>query len=211
MSLWIDTFAVKFSAALAGLWSLLLLVLIAAIGWFGGRRLRLVEGSFWSLNALAVQPVYAICREALSQLTDKLMPSDVPAAKRAKVRSVTAAVSGILICGLSLLVLTLAWPSTRLYVEFSTIRSVYGLVVVALANSVALVAAYVAVGALVWAFADASMPQPRDLDRPYVRAAEDRARRRLAYRPPVGHPRRWVDDMDFASRAAGRARAAMIA
>ena len=44
VSLWIDTFAVKFSAALAGLWSLLLLVLIAAIGWFGGRRLfRLVE------------------------------------------------------------------------------------------------------------------------------------------------------------------------
>jgi hypothetical protein len=52
---------------------------------------------------------------------------------------------------------------------------VYGLVVVALANSIALVAAYVAIGALVWAFADASMPQPRDLDRTYARAPEDRA------------------------------------
>jgi Calcineurin-like phosphoesterase len=176
VSFWIDTFAVKFSAALAGIWSLLLLALVAAVGWFGGRRLfRLVESSFWSLNALAVQPVYAMCREGLSQLTDKLLSSDVPAAKRATVRSVTAAVSGILICGLSLVVLMLVWPSTRLYVEFSTVRSVYGLVVVALANSIALVAAYVAVGALVWALADASMPQPRDRDRSDARAAEDRA------------------------------------
>lgn len=176
VSFWIDTFAMKFSAALAGLWSLLLLTLVAAIGWFGGRRLfRLAESSFWSLNALAVQPVYAMCREGLSQLTDKLLPSDVSAAKRAKVRSVTAAVSGIVICGLSLVVLVIVWPSTRLYVEFSTVRSVYGLVVVALANSIALVAAYVAVGALVWALADASMPQPRDRDRSDARAAVDRA------------------------------------
>jgi Calcineurin-like phosphoesterase len=175
VSFWFDTIAVKFNAALAGIWSLLLLTLVAAIGWFGGRQLfRLVESSFWSLNALAVQPVYAICREALSQLTDKLLPSDVPAAKRATLRSVTAAVSGILICGLSLVVLMLVWPSTRLYVEFSTIGSVYGLVIVALANSVALVAAYVAVGALVWGFADASMPQPRDFDRTFVRTPEDR-------------------------------------
>jgi len=79
VSFWIDTFAVKFSAALAGIWSLLLLTLVAAVGWFGGRQLfRLVENSFWSLNALAVQPVYAMCREGLSQLTDKLLPTDVP-------------------------------------------------------------------------------------------------------------------------------------
>jgi Calcineurin-like phosphoesterase len=175
VSFWIDTFAVKFSAALAGIWSLLLLTLVAAVGWFGGRQLfRLVESSFWSLNALAVQPVYAMCREGLSQLTDKLLPSDAGGAKRAKFRSVTAAVSGILVCGLSLVVLLLAWPSTRLYVDFVTVRSVYGLVIVALANSIALVAAYVAVGALVWAFADASMPQPRDSDRSYARAPEDR-------------------------------------
>ena len=210
VSFWIDTFAVKFSAALAGLWSLLLLVLIAAIGWFGGRRLfRLVEGSFWSLNALAVQPVYAMCREGLSQLTDKLMPSDVPAAKRAKVRSVTAAVSGDLVCGLSLLVLLIVWPSTRLYVEFSTIRSVYGLVIVALANSIALVAAYVAVGALVWAFADASMPQPRDLDRPSARRSAPTTA--LGVSPTCRTSTWWVDDTDFASKAAGRAHAATIA
>jgi hypothetical protein len=173
VSLWIDTFAVKFTTALAGVWSLLLLALVAAVGWFGGRQLfRLVESSFWSLNALAVQPVYAICREALSQLTDKLLPSDVSAAKRATFRSVTAAVSGILICALSLVVLLFVWPSTRLYVEFSTIPS--DLVIVGLANSIALVAAYVAVGALVWAFADASMPQPRDFDRTYARAPDDR-------------------------------------
>jgi len=176
VSLWIDTFALKFTGALAGIWSLLLLALVVAVGWFGGRRLfRLVESSFWSLNALAVQPVYAICREALSQLADKLLPSDVPAMRRARFRSVTAAVSGIIICGLSLLVLMLVWPSTRLYVEFSTLLSVYDLAIVGLANSIAVIAAYVAVGALVWAFADAAMPQPRDLDRPYERTPEDRS------------------------------------
>ena len=174
VSLWIDTFALKFTTALAGIWSLLLVMLVVAVGWFGGRQLfRLVESSFWSLNALAVQPVYAMCREALSQLTDKLLPSDVPWAKRAKSRSVTAAVSGVLICGLSLVVLMFVWPSTRLYVEFWTIPS--DLVIVGLANSIALVAAYVAVGALVWGFADAAMPQPRDLDRIDARAPEDRA------------------------------------
>jgi hypothetical protein len=174
-SLWIDTFALKFTTALAGIWSLLLLLLIVAVGWFGGRRLfRLVESSFWSLNALAVQPIYAMCREALSQLTDKLLPSDVPAAKRAKSRSVTAAASGVVVCGLSFVVLALVWPSARLYVEFSTIRSIYDPVVVVLANGIVLVAAYVAVGALVWGIADASMPQPRDLDRTDARTPEDR-------------------------------------
>ena len=101
----------------------------------------------------------------------------------------TAAVSGIVICGLSLVVLMLVWPSTRLYVEFSTVRSVYGLVVVALADGIALVAAYVAVGALVWALADASMPQPGS--RSVRRACRGRPcseRSHLAHRPSVGHP-----------------------
>src|SRR3954462_12037679 len=44
----------------AGPWSIFLLALIIAIGCLGGRPLfRLAERSFWSLNSLAVQPVYA--------------------------------------------------------------------------------------------------------------------------------------------------------
>ena len=191
-SLWIDTFALKFTTALAGIWSLLLLLLIVAVGWFGGRRLfRLVESSFWSLNALAVQPIYAMCREALSQITDKLLPSDVPAAKRAKSRSVTAAASGVVVCGLSVVVLALVWPSARLYVEFSTIRSIYDPVVVALANSIVLVAAYVAVGALVWGIADATMPQPRDLDRTDARAPEGRVPHDRTPNDRTSYERTW--------------------
>ena len=31
---------------------------------------RLAENSFWSLNSLAVQPAYTMCREALRQLAE---------------------------------------------------------------------------------------------------------------------------------------------
>ena len=182
----------------------------AAAGFFG-----LVEGTFWSLNALAVQAGHAMCREALSQLTDKLLPLDVSAAKRAKVRSGDGRPSPGFRSWRSWLVLSIAWPSTRLYVEFSTIRSVYDLVIEALANSIALVAAYVAVGALVWAFADASMPQPLcHLDRHYVRAAKAGTAEKstaLGASPTWSHIHVVGDRDGFRIEVAGRARAAIIA
>jgi predicted MPP superfamily phosphohydrolase len=46
--------------------------------------------------------------------------------------------------------------------NFIDLASPRDLVSVALANSIVLVAAYLAVAALVWAFADATMPRPRD-------------------------------------------------
>src|SRR6201987_4906332 len=52
--------------ALTEIGAALVLVTIAARGWFGGRPLlRIAEVNFWSLNALPVQPGYALCREAL--------------------------------------------------------------------------------------------------------------------------------------------------
>ena len=45
--------------ALAGFWPAIQLLIVVVVGWFGGRQLfRLAEGSFWSLNSLAVQPGY---------------------------------------------------------------------------------------------------------------------------------------------------------
>src|SRR4029078_10540196 len=44
-------------AALGEIYAALALIVIAALGWFGWRPLfRIAETSFWSLNALAVQP-----------------------------------------------------------------------------------------------------------------------------------------------------------
>ena len=163
-SMWINVIKAKLSGFAVGLWSLLFLAFLLVIGLVGGRHLfRLAERNFWSLNSLAVQPGYALCREGLSQAAEALLPSNAAATRRATWRAVTAVASGIVICGLSLTLFFLAWPHVRLDVELPTIQSLPALIIVAFANAVALVSVYVAVAALVWAVADAAMPAPRDL------------------------------------------------
>src|SRR6516162_5793441 len=50
----------KVAAQITGLGAVLVLVAVAALGWFGWRPLvRIAETNFWSLNALAIQPGYA--------------------------------------------------------------------------------------------------------------------------------------------------------
>ena len=47
---------------------------VVAIGWFGWRPLfRIAEANFWALNALAVQPFYAFCREAIRHLSERAL------------------------------------------------------------------------------------------------------------------------------------------
>ena len=55
------------------------------------------------------------------------------------------------------------WPGSRWLGNITDLASPHDLVFVALANSIVLVAAYLAVAALVWAFADATMPPLRDI------------------------------------------------
>ena len=46
---------------------------IVGLGWVGWRPLfRTAEVNFWSLNALAIQPGYTFCREALRHLAEHL-------------------------------------------------------------------------------------------------------------------------------------------
>ena len=59
--------------------------------------------------------------------------------------------------------LWLVWPHTHLYGSITEINSWKKLAVVALANSIVAISAYLAVAALVWGFADAAMAQPRTL------------------------------------------------
>src|SRR5262249_12856762 len=60
---WLAVLSRKVSAPPAGLWAVALVIVIAALGWPGARRIfRAAEQSFWSLNSLAAQPGYALCR-----------------------------------------------------------------------------------------------------------------------------------------------------
>ena len=172
---WLRKVSGKIAAPAIGIGSALLFAVVIAVGWFGWRTLfRLAEKSFWSLNSVVVQPGYATCREALRHIAERLFASDASKDQHAKLRAAAAAAAGVMICGLALLVLWLVWPSAHLFGSISEIGSWRRLVVVALANSAVLVAAYLAVGAMVWATADATMAQPRDLGEFHARPYDSR-------------------------------------
>ena len=164
-AIWLSKLTTKLEYPVAGIWPLVILAVMVALGWFGGRTLfRLAESSFWSLNSLAVQPAYTMCREALRQLAERRLAARATKAQRARLRAAAALVSGALICAAALAVLAAVLPSADLIRGAAGVGTAGHLAVVALANTVVLVAAYLAVAALVWAIADATMAQPQDLD-----------------------------------------------
>ena len=174
-SAWVSKVWGKITAPLIGFWPLLLLAVVIALAWFwGGALFRMVESSFWSLNSLVVEPVYAICREGLRHLTERLLPSQATKVQRSMLRAATAVAAGLTVCGLAVLALMFAWSSSRWMGDMSDLMSLQRLPIVALANSVVLVAAYLAAAALVWAIADATMAQPRDLEEFHSCAHEGR-------------------------------------
>ena len=162
-SAWISMVSRKVTSPLLGIWPVLILATVVASGLFGVRALfRMAESSFWSLNSLAVEPAYVACREGLRHLVEKLLQSRLSASQLVTLRSGTAGAAGILVFAVAVALLAVCWPSSRWlgnFIEFSSPRE---LASVALANSIVLVAAYLAIAALVWAFADATMPQLRD-------------------------------------------------
>lgn len=150
--------------ALAGIGSLLLLALIAVAGWYGFRPLlRLAERSFWSLNSLAVQPVYALCREGLRHLAERFLTVGANEDKRAFLRAATAVGAGLLASVGAAAVAGMAWPATRWSGEIADLAHPLRLIVPSLANTVTVMAGYLALASLVWGFADGLMDQPRDL------------------------------------------------
>jgi hypothetical protein len=162
-SIWLYKLGDKLPSALAGVWPAILFLLLIVIGLFAGRQIfRLAERSFWSLNSLAIQPGYTACREAVRHLAGRLLSPKVNTVQYARLYAASAIAAGLLICGVSLLVLLLVWPSARLagsnIAVFGTFKQ---LAIVALANSVVLVCGYVAAVSLVWGIADATMRPPR--------------------------------------------------
>ncbi len=151
-------------AALAGVGSLVLLALVGIIGWYGFRPLfRIAEKSFWSLNALVVQPGYAVCREGLQHLAERFGSVGTDPDKRARLRAGSAIGAGLLGCAVAGAVFALVWPATRWSGGFADFIDPLRLVVPALANAVALMSVYLAVASLLWGMADGLMDQPRDL------------------------------------------------
>jgi predicted MPP superfamily phosphohydrolase len=151
---------------------LLVLAVLAALAWVGGRPLwRAAEKAFWSLNSLAVQPGYALCREGVQHLAERLLTPRLGRKQHARLRSATAACAGLIGCVAALWLLTLAWPASRWVGDVADLASPLRLIIPALANATVLLGAYLAAAALMWGFADASMSQPRDL---------------LAFDPPPG-------------------------
>jgi 3',5'-cyclic AMP phosphodiesterase CpdA len=166
-SAWLSLIKDKITSPLIGIWPILLLVVAAMVGLLGARSvLRIAESNFWSLNSLAVEPVYAICREGIRHLAGKLFQTRAASLRSARFHAVTSLAAGAVMTCAAACAVILAWPATRWFATIADLASAKHLFSVALANSVVLVAAYVAVAALVWASADAAMPQPRDLSPP---------------------------------------------
>ena len=161
---WLGIVTDKLTAAFICIWSAVLFCALIALGWYGWRTLlRLVEKNFWALNSIVVEPGSAAAREILRHFAEKLFVAHASDTTRARLRAACAAVAGILVCGLAVLVLWLVWPSAHLFGKASDVTNWRDVVPVALANSVVLIAAYFAVAALVWGLADATMSQPRSL------------------------------------------------
>jgi len=99
-------------------------------------------------------------REGLRHLVEAFLPSAMSDERRAVSRKVSAVLAGLLVSALAASILAWVWPSTRWLGDMSDLLAWRALACSALANSVALIAGYLAVAALVWGVADATMGQP---------------------------------------------------
>jgi Calcineurin-like phosphoesterase len=149
---------------LTELGTVLIFLIVLVLGWIGWRPLwRTAEINFWSLNALAVQPSYAFCREALRHLTERTFGEDSTLVERARLRIISSAGAAIILCVGGVLLAIIAWPTSRWVGTVPDLLRLHSLILPTLANAVVLVSAYLAIASLIWGFADASMEQPTDL------------------------------------------------
>jgi predicted MPP superfamily phosphohydrolase len=147
----------EIGAALSGI----VLIALGVIAW--RPLLRLAEVNFWSLNALAVQPGYAFCREVLGHLGEWVLSRSSTPARRARVRAASSFAAGVIVCACAVLVTALVWPASRWVGAVSDLASPHRLIVPTLANATVLLSGYIAIAALIWGFSDASMDQPVQL------------------------------------------------
>ena len=203
-SAWLTLIKDKITSPLIGIWPILLLAVLAMVGLLGARSvLRMAESNFWSLNSLAIEPVYAICREGIRHLAGKLFQTRADSLRGARFHAVTSLAAGAVMTCAAAGAVILAWPATRWFATIADLASPYQLFSIALANGIVLVAAYLAIAALVWASADAAMPQPRDLSRPSSELArQTHMARRAPVGPSCGRRALWLSDRERTIRPA---------
>ena len=149
---------------LYGFGAAFVLLAIVAAGWFGWRPLfRVAEANFWALNALGVQPGYALCREAIRHLAERAF-GPRGGAELARMRAMSCAGAGVLLAGVAALIAAFVWPATRWIGSASDLAVPHQLIVPTLANAIVIMSAYLAAASLVWGFADATTDQPLDLE-----------------------------------------------
>lgn len=148
-----------------GVLPVLLLLIVIVFFWVGGRTMfRLVERSFWSLNSLAVQPGYVLCREGILHIAELFVTEETSTKRRSQVRSIAAAAAGIVMCIIAFWVVSIAYPSSRWIGEAADLTVPHRLIVPVIANSIVVMGLFLAVASLVWGVADAAMEQTLDTD-----------------------------------------------
>ena len=161
---WLATLSRQFATPLYEIWPLIVLVLVLAVGYVGGRPIyRAAEQAFWSLNSVAVQPGYALCRESLRHFAERFSHRRSDPIASTRLRAATAAGAGLILCGVALVVVLLAWPASRWLGTAGDLASPHRLIFPALANALVIVGCYLAVVSLAWGLADATMDQPQDI------------------------------------------------
>jgi 3',5'-cyclic AMP phosphodiesterase CpdA len=167
--------------ALTEVGAVFVLVAIVGLGWFGWRPfLRIVENNFWSLNALIVQPGYMLGCELLRHLAERIFAGHLTVVGPGRLRAMSSAAAGILMCGFGTAVVILLWPSSRWIGAVSDVASLHHLILPTLANAIILVSAYFAIASLVWGVADATMDQPVGLNT-FDNSSSDHRRWRVAH------------------------------
>lgn len=176
-TVWLSTVKWKLDRAISEIWPVVLLAAVIALGWYGGPRfLRLAKSSFWTLNSLAVEPIYLIVREIFRYLAESSLPAGATDNQYRTRRAAASAIAGLVICALALLVMSIAWKYSRWTGTTADLTSPHRLLPIAIANSAVLVAGYLAVASLAWGIADATMSQPHTLDQ---------------FSEPIGQDRTW--------------------
>lgn len=161
-SAWLATFSRSIGSAYGGLLTFAVILAVLAIGWFGGRTIfRVAEQAFWALNAMAVQPLYALSREAIRHVTELAFGRWLDEERRSRLRALSAAAAGLVLCVVSLFIVWLIGPHTRWSAEFADLLSPVSLIAPALANAGVILFAYCTAVTFVWGLADAAMDQPR--------------------------------------------------
>jgi Calcineurin-like phosphoesterase len=154
----------RIAAQITGFGTAVVLLAIIALGWIGWRPLlRIVEINFWSLNALAIQPSYVFCCEALRFLTDRTLSKDTSAVARARSRAISSAAAAVILCICAVFVATVFWQASRWVGTAADLLDLHNLILPMLANTIVVICVYLSVASLIWGLADATMDQPIDL------------------------------------------------